>query len=96
MNPTICAAINGKQLLDLRYHGYARIVEPYAYGRDKNGDAILRCFQISGGSESGQASGWKILKMADAFAIHEQKNTFSPRPEYRRGDKAMVSMFCQL
>lgn len=96
MNATICAAINGRQLLELRYHGYARIVEPYAYGRDKNGDALLRCFQISGGSGSGQQTGWKLLKVADVFAINEQKPTFTPRPEYRPGDKAMVFIFCQL
>jgi hypothetical protein len=96
MNPTICAAINGRQLLELRYHGFSRMIEPYAYGRDKNGDALLRCFQISGGSESGQTTGWKILKVAEIFAIHEQKNTFSQRPEYRRGDRAMAFIFCQL
>ena len=96
MNTTLCAAVNGRQLLELRYHGYARIVEPYAYGRDKSGDALLRRFQISGVSESGQSSGWKRLKVADVFAIHEQKNTFSPRPDYRRCDKAMPFMFCQL
>jgi len=96
MSPTICSAIHGRQLLELRYHGYARTVEPYAYGRDKNGDALLRCFQISGGSESGQPTGWKILKVAEVFAINEQKATFRPRPEYRRDDKAMAFMFCQL
>lgn len=96
MNATICAAINDRQLLELRYHGYVRIVEPYAYGRDKNGDALLRCFQISGGSDSGQATGWKLLKMADIFAIREQSIAFAPRPEYRRGDKAMTFMLCQL
>jgi hypothetical protein len=96
MNPTICTAIDGRQLLELRYHGYARIVEPYAYGRDKNGDAVLRCYQLSGGSVSGQTTGWKLLKVADAYAINEQKEGFSPRPEYRRGDKSMTFMFCQL
>jgi hypothetical protein len=96
MNTDICAAINGRQLLELRYHGYARTVEPYAYGRDKHGDALLRCYQISGGSESGQPTGWKILKVAEVFAINEQMATFTPRSEYRRGDKAIALMFCQL
>ncbi|SDR51245.1 hypothetical protein SAMN05443245_6873 [Paraburkholderia fungorum] len=96
MNPTICSAIKDRQLLELRYHGFSRVVEPYAYGRDKNGDAILRCFQISGGSESGQTTGWKILKVAAVFAINEQQATFTPRTEYRRGDKAIAFMFCQL
>ena len=96
MNTEICAAINGRQLLELRYHGFSRLVEPYAYGRDKTGDALLRCFQVSGGSESGQSSGWKLLKVAEVFAIHKDKHSFSPRPEYRRADKAMVFTYCQL
>ena len=96
MNADICAAINGRQLLELRYHGYARIVEPYAYGRDKSGDALLRCYQIAGGSESGQPAGWKLLKVADVFAINEQKATFTPRSQYRRDDKAITFMFCQM
>jgi hypothetical protein len=96
MNATICAAVKAGHLLELRHHGYARVVEPYAYGRDRNGDALLRCYQISGGSESGQTTGWKLLKVADVFAINGQKVTFTPRPEYRCDDKAMDFMFCQL
>jgi len=45
MNPAITQAIKEKKILELRYHGYARTVEPHAYGRDKGGDEILRCYQ---------------------------------------------------
>jgi hypothetical protein len=57
MNSTIIESINQKQCLELRYHGYSRAVEPYAYGRDKEGDEILRCFQTAGGSISGERVG---------------------------------------
>jgi len=96
MNATINDAIRGTIVLELRYHGYSRIVEPHAYGRDKDGDEILRCFQTSGGSESGERVGWKLLKVRDVFSLHLTKETFTPRPEYRRNDKAMVYVFSQL
>jgi hypothetical protein len=96
MNTTIAEAIRDRNVLELRYHGYSRIVEPHAYGRDKDGDEILRCFQTSGGSESSEQVGWKLLKVRDVFSLHLTPETFATRPEYRRNDKAMVYVFCQL
>lgn len=96
MNSTIREAIRDKRLLELRYHGYSRIVEPHAYGRDTSGDEILRCYQMAGGSESGERIGWKLLKLKDVFSLHIAGADFVPRPDYRRNDKAMEYMFCQL
>lgn len=95
MNSLITTAIETKTLLELRYNGYSRIVEPYAYGRDKSGDEVLRCFQVRGGSVSGEKEGWKLLKVREIFSLHGTKETFNPRPEYRRGDKAMPHIFSQ-
>lgn len=96
MNPTITQAITEMRVLELRYHGYSRIVEPHAYGRDKDGDEILRCYQTSGGSESGESVGWKLLKVREVFSLHLAEETFVARPEYRRSDKAMTYVFSQL
>ena len=96
MNPVITQAITENTTLELRYHGYSRIVEPHAYGRDKEGDEILRCFQTSGGSESGERAGWKLLKVREVFSLHLTKETFTSRAEYRRNDKAMAYVFSQL
>jgi hypothetical protein len=96
MNQIICDAIRDQRVLELRYHGYSRTVEPHSYGRDKSGDEILRCYQISGGSESGERIGWKLLKIRDAFSIYVTTDSFTPRPQYRRNDKAMEYLFCQL
>jgi hypothetical protein len=73
-----------------------RIVEPHAYGRDKGGDEILRCYQTSGGSESGERVGWKLLKIREACSFHLTDTSFSVRPEYKRNDKAMNHVFAQL
>ena len=96
MNAILSQAIQQTKVLELRYHGYSRIVEPHAYGRDKVGDEILRCYQTSGGSESGERVGWKLLKVREAFSFHLTDTSFSGRPEYKRNDKAMNHVFAQL
>ncbi|WP_124451995.1 hypothetical protein [Burkholderia sp. Bp8992] len=96
MNSAICSAISNKHLLELRYHGYSRLVEPYAYGREGGGVILLRCYQQSGGSESGQTTGWKLLKVAEIFLIQEINKSFNPRQTYRHNDKAMKFIFCQI
>ena len=96
MKPELLEAIDNQKVVDLRYHGYARTVEPHAYGRDKNGDEILRCFQVSGGSESGERAGWKLLKVTEVYSIHVEKTTFHTRHGYRKNDKAMEYIFRQL
>jgi hypothetical protein len=96
MNSILLQAIQQAKVLELRYHGYARIVEPHAYGRDKVGDEILRCYQTSGGSESSERVGWKLLKVREAFSYHLTDTVFSTRPEYKRNDKAMNYVIAQL
>lgn len=96
MNPILLQAIQQHKVLELRYHGYSRIVESHAYGRDKDGDEIVRCYQTSGGSESGERTGWKLLKVQEAFSLHLTDSTFSARSEYKRNDKAMDHIFAQL
>jgi hypothetical protein len=96
MNQMICRAILEKRIVELRYHGYSRIVEPYAYGRARDGEELLRCYQLSGGSQSGERTGWKLLKTSEIFALQLADSHFISRPEYRRGDKAMKFIHCQL
>lgn len=96
MNTEIREAIAQRRVLELRYHGYNRVVEPHAYGRDKSSDEILRCYQVGGDSESGERVGWKLLKVAEAHSVHKLTQTFVQRPQYRPNDKSMEYMFCQL
>ncbi|WP_229007832.1 hypothetical protein [Methylophilus sp. Leaf408] len=96
MNSILLQAIQQAKVLELRYHGYSRFVEPHAYGRDKDGDEILRCYQTAGGSESGEIVGWKFLKVREAFSFYLTETVFSVRPEYKRNDKAMSYVFAQL
>lgn len=97
MNSQIIDAIKNKKILELRYHGFNRVVEPHAYGRDKDGDEILRCFQIAGGSESGESTGWKLLKVRDIyFIVMLMDKDFTTRSGYKKNDSKMTIIFEQI
>jgi hypothetical protein len=57
---------------------------------------VLRCYQTSGGSVSGERAGWKLLKVCEVFSLHVLKEAFLVRKEYKKGDKAMERIFAQL
>ncbi|WP_334189699.1 hypothetical protein [Noviherbaspirillum sp.] len=96
MNTTIHQAVKEKRVLELRYHGYSRIVEPHIYGKDKNGEEVIRCYQLAGGSESGERAGWKLLKMKDVVLVHLAETHFLPRPEYQPEDTVIRQVFSRL
>ena len=96
MKSELCVAIDSSHIIELRYSGYSRIVEPHAYGKDKSGDEILRCYQISGGSESGECEGWKLLKVREMSSMHLISRKFQIRQNYKKEDKAMDNIFCQV
>lgn len=96
MKPQLVEAIVAVRLVELRYQGYHRVVEPYAYGSDKNGCEILRCYQLRGGSESGENVGWKLFKLQGVTFISVSNECFDPRVDYRRDDKAMARIFRQI
>lgn len=96
MNDTICQAIHQRRVLELRYHGYSRIVEPHIYGVDTKGDEAIRCYQLAGGSESGERSGWKMLKVRDAVVMYMAETQFHTRPDYRPEDKVIAQVYCRL
>jgi len=97
MNSVIATAIAEKAILTLTYNGSNRVVEPHAYGVNHLGHDVLRCFQVSGWSDSGQSHGWKLLIVRDAFAISKTGAVFaSARKCYKRGDKAMRHIYAQI
>lgn len=51
---TACQALRAGKTLELRYGGHARLVEVHVCGWTKYGFPIMRAWQISGGSQSGE------------------------------------------
>lgn len=97
MNQTIIQAIQNKQVLEIRYHGFTRTVQPHAYGRSKKGQYILRCYQIAGGSVSGKPVDWKLLLQDEMISIATTGACFSgPQPGYKSTDPAIPDIVAQL
>lgn len=94
---SIAAAIQARHLLTFTYDGYARTVEPHAYGIDRKGHRALRAYQVAGGSESGEHIGWKLFHADGMRGLAVLPQTFpGARPGYRRADQAFASIQAQL
>ena len=94
---TICDAINNRRLITFFYDGYSRTVEPHTAGIDKKGHEALRAYQIRGGSESGEFSGWKMFHVSEMQNISVLQEQFEgPRPKYKRNDSGFRNIRCQL
>lgn len=86
----ITAAISQKQVLRIFYLPGIRFVEPHAFGWSTDRNLLLRAYQTEGASASGEHEWWKLFRIDRAGAIEMSGTAFDgPRPEYKRGDKAM-------
>lgn len=87
---SIESAIEGRMILEICYDPGRRIIEPHAYGYSSEGNLLLRAFQTSGASASGEHENWKLFRMDRSGSVSGTGETFlGPRPGYKRGDKAM-------
>jgi len=98
MNQIICDAIRNTCVLQFTYADHPRIVEPHAYGLKKRTlKEVLRCYQTGGTSRSGSVPGWTLMEVGKIeFLIVTNEHFEGERDEYRRGDKGMSTIFCEL
>jgi hypothetical protein len=90
-------AIEDRHLLQFRYDGFTRVVEPHAFGVSNRGRYTLRAYQVDGGSESGQTQGWKLFHVADMESIIVTPRHFeTPRSDYRRDDRVFARIISQV
>ena len=74
------------------YHNKSRKGNPQCYGINKKGKEALRVHLIEGGSRPEQMF---LLDDADSFMVLNE-HFVNPGPNYHKGDKDMVQIFCEL
>ncbi|MFK8254080.1 WYL domain-containing protein [Ancylobacter terrae] len=90
MLSTIVEAIRNKEILDIGYEPGARLIEPHCLGHSADGNILLRAYQISGASASGEPSEWKLFRLDRMFRATSFGQKFrGPRTGYNPNDPAM-------
>ncbi len=95
MNTKICEAINRRRIIQFYYEGELRIVEPHCHGLTTAGNRGLRAFQTDGYSSSG-TMGWKMYDLSKVTAIKLLDSFSGSRPGYKRNDRGMSIIYCEL
>ena len=83
-------AISSLKVLEVDYFPGLRLIEPHCLGSSKDGNLLLRAFQTSGASASGEHENWKLFRLDRFKDVKLTDKSFDgPRPEYNPDDKAM-------
>ncbi|MBU1288841.1 MAG: WYL domain-containing protein [Alphaproteobacteria bacterium] len=83
-------AIRERKKLTIYYAPGEREIEPHALGTSKDGNILLRAFQTAGASASNEHKDWKLFRIDRMGGASGNGGEFNgPRPDYKKGDKAM-------
>jgi hypothetical protein len=94
---SIVDAINRRVLLQFRYHGRLRTVEPYCFGVSTTGRDVLRAIEIGGRGSSNAVSFGKLWTLSEMSDVRVLEQTFTPDdPNYNPNDKGMTRIYCRV
>jgi hypothetical protein len=87
----VCNAIEKRRLLRFHYHGSARLVVPCAHGLLSTGNEALRAHEVSAMTLG------KLFRVDAMESVEVCPDGFTtPPPGYRRDDRGMARIHCQL
>ena len=90
MESLITRAIETKTVLRLYYDPGWRFIEPHCLGVGKDGQILLRAYQIHGATRSGEDRSWKLFRLDKLHLLEVTNDNFiGPRPLYNPNDSAM-------
>jgi hypothetical protein len=91
-------AIDNKIRIKIFYRGDKNIaagqrtIEVYAYGLSSANNPVIRAFQTAGDTKT-EKLGWKLFLTNNITRWIETKQRFNPNPEYKKGDKNMLTIY---
>lgn len=92
----LCRAIADKYLVQFKYDGRSRIVEPFACGMSTAENYVLRGFQIRG-SDKTKPLCWRLYELAEMSQLSITQHSFKgKREDYNPEDSAMTKIFCRI
>lgn len=97
MSIVIIKAINEKRLLSVFYDGGERKIAPCCYGNGRKGQELLRCWQISGFSQSGEIPAWKLMTVEKMQNVQILDESFTTPAGYdTAGDKTIPHVIAKI
>ncbi len=92
----LCRAITDKYLVQFKYDGRSRIVEPFCCGISTEENFVLRGFQIRG-SDKTKPLGWRLYELSEISQLSVTQHSYKgKRTDYNSEDNAMTKIFCRI
>lgn len=91
-----CDALQKGVCLEIAYDGHSRVVEVHAVGTSRDGNPVMRAFQVRCTKPGGNLQ-WRMFRLDKTwrFAITNEASS-APRQGYRRGDEHIATIRCQV
>jgi WYL domain len=95
---TICAAINAKQLLRVRYHDKVRLLEPYLLGEYSDNRPFLLAWMTRCEDDAAKVPGWQHYLVSQIGSLEILAQTFDgARTGYNpAGDGRILRILCSV
>lgn len=97
MNTTICDAIRDGEIIEFKYGGLVKIVEPFSYGKGPAGDELLRGYVIGGFSKGLQENyAWEVFRVSEMGTVKFIGKKFKTlRAGYDQEGNSIETTYCQ-
>ena len=92
----LCQAIAEKHIVQFKYGGRSRIVEPFCCGINSAENYVLRGFQIRG-TDKTKPLCWRLFELSEMSQLSITKHKFNgKREDYKPEDSAINKTFCRI
>tara|TARA_R110000868_G_scaffold189227_2_gene432099 strand:- start:166 stop:477 length:312 start_codon:yes stop_codon:yes gene_type:complete len=93
----ICKAISDRKLIQFKYKGLSKVVEPYLIGEhEDNGNIVLRAYSVGGQSKSPSVFGWKFYDLTHIEELLVRTESIKIKKDYNPNDNDISRIICRI